>query len=566
MRRAAKRFARADQGNIAMIFAITLVPLLAMVGAAVDYTRASAARSAIQGALDTAALMVSRDAAANPTLSGGAIQALATKYFNALYHNADAAGVTVTATYSPAGGGAQASITMEGSGTVPTDFMKLVGINQVAVGADSKTAWGNTRMRVAMVLDNTGSMAQNQKMPALISAAQDMVDSLSVFSKTSGDVYISVIPFSKDVNLGSSNANANWINWTDWLAEPTILTQNGYPSGWDTTVAGSTCPFTNKSHGFTCMDRPATVSGAKSATSIPSTGTYSGYICPSVDSGNKLSYKNGHYYNGCYTTKTTTVASGSNASCGSTTHCTCSGSGSKKVCTQVLHQWRGDGTVTTAAAAPKYNAAVSAGGWNGCIEDRDQDNDISNVAPSPGDTSTPSTLFYAEQSSNCPPGTVTPMSDQWSTIKNQIGAMTPSGSTNQAIGLAWGWQSLSTTNGPIQAPAKASNYVYKDYIVLLSDGLNTQNRFGGDGSTTDTDIDARQEILCKNVKDPTLNGGDQITVFTIQVNINNKDPTSKVLQDCASGANNFQMITTADQTATAFQNILTQITQLRLAQ
>lgn len=97
-----------------------------------------------------------------------------------------------------------------------------------------------------------------------------------------------------------------------------------------------------------------------------------------------------------------------------------------------------------------------------------------------------------------------------------------SGSTNQAIGLAWGWQSLSTTNGPIQAPAKASNYVYKDYIVLLSDGLNTQNRFGGDGSTTDTDIDARQEILCKNVKDPTLNGGDQITVFTIQVNINNK--------------------------------------------
>ena len=47
MRSAAKRFARADQGNIAMIFAITLVPLLAIVGAAVDYTRASAARSAM---------------------------------------------------------------------------------------------------------------------------------------------------------------------------------------------------------------------------------------------------------------------------------------------------------------------------------------------------------------------------------------------------------------------------------------------------------------------------------------------------------------------------------------
>jgi hypothetical protein len=135
--------------------------------------------------------------------------------------------------------------------------------------------------------------------------------------------------------------------------------------------------------------------------------------------------------------------------------------------------------------------------------------------------------------------------------------MTAAGNTNQSIGMAWGWQSLSTTNGPITAPAKSSNYIYRDYIVLLSDGLNTQNRW----STTESAIDARQEILCQNVKGDSSN---PVTVFTIQVNINNQDPKSQVLQDCASNGD-FQMITSSSQTATAFQNILTEISKLRVS-
>jgi hypothetical protein len=105
---------------------------------------------------------------------------------------------------------------------------------------------------------------------------------------------------------------------------------------------------------------------------------------------------------------------------------------------------------------------------------------------------------------------------------------------------------------------KDSNYVYKDYIVLLSDGLNTQNRW----STSQSGIDARQEILCQNIKADKTN---PVTVFTIQVNINNADPKSQVLQDCATPDGSFQMITSATQTSDAFKNILTQISQLRVA-
>jgi hypothetical protein len=125
------------------------------------------------------------------------------------------------------------------------------------------------------------------------------------------------------------------------------------------------------------------------------------------------------------------------------------------------------------------------------------------------------------------------------------------------VGLAWGWLSLSTANPPIQAPEKNSNYAYKEYIVLLSDGLNTQNRW----STSQSDIDARQRILCQNVKADNIN---PVTIFTIQVNIGNKDAKSKVLEDCATDGN-FQMITVSGQTSQAFENILAQISKLRVA-
>jgi hypothetical protein len=61
VRRAAHRFAAANQGNIAVIFAIALVPIISFIGAAIDYTRANAARSSMQAALDSTALMLSKD-------------------------------------------------------------------------------------------------------------------------------------------------------------------------------------------------------------------------------------------------------------------------------------------------------------------------------------------------------------------------------------------------------------------------------------------------------------------------------------------------------------------------
>ena len=432
------RFAAAEQGNIAVIFAIALVPVLSFIGAAVDYSRAAQARTSMQAALDSAALMLSKDLSAG-TITPSQISAKAQAYFNGLFTGtATLPSVSVAATYT-ASTSMGSTIQLTGTGTYTTSFMKIAGFPTLGIGTTSTSAWGNVRMRVALVLDNTGSMAQDGKMPAMQTAAKNLVDQLSALAKADGDVYISIVPFAKDVNVGASNYNKDWVDFSDWDAA------NG---------------------SWTC-------------------------------------------------------AAGNNWNC---------------------NNW-------------KWTPANHST-WNGCVTDRDQDYDIKNTTPTSGNVGT---LFPAEQYSYCDTGSssylqpIMPLSYAWSSLKSRIDAMKPTGNTNQGIGLAWGWMTLSTGN-PMNAPAKDPNYTYKDAIVLLSDGLNTQNRWYSNASQ----IDARQKKLCDNAK------AENITIYTVQVNTGS-DPTSTVLQYCASSSDKFYLVTSASQTVSVFKDIGTSLSKLRVA-
>ncbi len=50
--RAWLRLMRARRGNVAITFAFTLIPLLALVGAAVDFSRANSVRTSLQLAVE----------------------------------------------------------------------------------------------------------------------------------------------------------------------------------------------------------------------------------------------------------------------------------------------------------------------------------------------------------------------------------------------------------------------------------------------------------------------------------------------------------------------------------
>ncbi|HLQ89877.1 MAG TPA: pilus assembly protein TadG-related protein [Xanthobacteraceae bacterium] len=57
-----RQFGRSKGGNITITFAFASIPLFGMAGAALDYSRANSARTAMQAAVDSAALMLSKDA------------------------------------------------------------------------------------------------------------------------------------------------------------------------------------------------------------------------------------------------------------------------------------------------------------------------------------------------------------------------------------------------------------------------------------------------------------------------------------------------------------------------
>src|ERR1700741_700183 len=217
LRSAARRFIGAREGNIAVIFGLAAIPIISFMGAAIDYTRANAARAAMQAAMDSTALMLSKDLSAG-TINTSQISLKASEYFAALYHSKDAIDAGVPATYTPPSGNTPATIKLQGSGKIQTDFMRLAGFPEMGFGTASTTTWGNVRMRVALVLDVTGSMADDGKMTALQPAAKALIDQLSALAKTNGDIYISIVPFSKDVNMGPSFKDASWIDWTDWDA------------------------------------------------------------------------------------------------------------------------------------------------------------------------------------------------------------------------------------------------------------------------------------------------------------------------------------------------------------
>jgi len=655
IREAAKRFVGANEGNIAVIFTIAAIPIISFVGAAIDYSRANDARSSLQAAIDSTALMLSKDLSSG-TVTAANIQTAAQNYFSGLYTGKNDANRTntiqsVTATYTANNGNLGNTVLLSANGAINTDFVRVLGSSYQTMGfaATSTTAWGNVKMRVALVLDNTGSMADNGKITALrnaVAASGGLIDQLSGLAKNNGDVYISVIPFAKTVNAGASNYGASWIDWTDWLNPPTTQPANGttqatLPNNWHGIGPGMNCPFTNSSGGFTCTTGPTSTSAASK---IPSSGTYKGYICPSVD------YNSHTQYNGCWTSDVAPAGpgvfcTGSSTQCkcpsGAPTTganaCGCTVTGGVTKCSgpRYVHNWTqpaasdtthntnqphlspqtgfnvqrssadiptasnpypNPGWISTSCATPtstnnctapllnNYQAAStnSITTWTGCITDRFQSYDETGDAPNPGLTATlfPANQYYENSTAYCSSSSnptleqVMPMSYNWTTLKTNVNAMQPTGGTDQSVGLAWGWQSLLQT-GPIPAPVEDPNTTYNRVIILLSDGLNTEDRWPdyGDGSTQNTNasgvgyIDVRQAQQCANIKAATdASGRPMFTIYTIQVNTSSPaDPTSTVLQNCASDQSKFFMLTNSNQIATTFTTIGTALSQLRVA-
>jgi hypothetical protein len=216
-----------------------------------------------------------------------------------------------------------------------------------------------------------------------------------------------------------------------------------------------------------------------------------------------------------------------------------------------LYNWSGS-SFTTSGTCTNHST------WNGCVTDRGLStqphslNYDTNV--SPPTAAVTASLFPADQDPDCPTQ-VKPLSYDWTAMKTLVAAMDPGGLTNQAIGLVHGWMSL-VGGGPYPTPpAEDPNYKYSKVIILMSDGLNTRNRW----YTNQNQIDGRQKMTCDNVK------AAGITLYTVHVNTGG-DPLSTLLQQCASSPDKFFHLTTASQMVATFEKIGVALSNLRISQ
>ena len=467
-----RRFFAACGGNVAMIYVVALVPLTLATGGGLDYARSMVVKSAMNEALDSAALAV----AESKNLTTAQMQTLAQQYFTANYHQSSDYGTPAAVTVTKSG----QTITVATSCAVPTTVLQAVGMSSWTVSASSTVTYGQTKLWVALVLDNTGSMndADNTgltKMASLKTAAHSLLTMLESAGSNPGDVEVAIVPFAKDVNVGTASVNAAWLDWTSWEA------------------ANGSC----------------NISGATTASTCKVNGTWT--------------------YNWW---------TGSSS-------CNIPGYTSQSACQKAVGTW------TPAAHST----------WTGCVMDRgntsgpDTSNnyDVMNTAP---DTSHSTGLFPAEQYDACSQSLVA-LSYDWTSLSSKIDAMTANGATNQTIGLVWGWHALSQ-GSPLSPPALPDNT--QRIIIILSDGLNTQDRWYGNGSAQSSQVDARMAKVCANAK------ADGITIYAVYVDINGSQGNSSVLQACATDSSKYYDLTSSSQIQQAFTDIGQQITNLRVSQ
>jgi Flp pilus assembly protein TadG len=142
------------KGGVAPLVALAAVPLIAGVGAAVDYGRASAARAAMQSALDATALMLSKQAQQSST---DQVTQNATTYFNANFTRPEVQNVQVTAAASyPTGG---IAVRMTATGSVKSLFVSLMGFPTINVSVNSGAFASADGLGCVLSLNTTASGA-----------------------------------------------------------------------------------------------------------------------------------------------------------------------------------------------------------------------------------------------------------------------------------------------------------------------------------------------------------------------------------------------------------------------
>jgi Flp pilus assembly protein TadG len=591
-----QRLLRDERGNVSIIFGLSLVPVIALVGAGIDLSRLNDTKSKLQTAVDATALALTKGL--KPTSTAG--DSLNTRASVKLA--AYMPGKTVTLTQNPTLTNNNGQLCLSASTSVDATLTGIFNRNASTVNASSCAVIASGGpFEIALVMDNTGSMGTATtegptKLAAAKTAAKALVAQLNVTGQTPTASF-SVVPFSTSVNVGTEYAAMPWmdtsgqssLHWQNYTRPATatglptsrfdLFTQTG------TTWAGC---IEERADPYLITDTAAS-SGTPDTLFVP-------YLWP--DEGDLSSSDLGDLPGA-------SIGSGRNTYTYSSTTYTNTDTGQNNY----LYDFGG---ICTSSATDKYyvadlaNAISLGSGATKLCKYKASSGVLSGIS---------SSVSSQGPNHNCIANKLLPLTQNATNINAKIDSMSAGGDTNLLPGFMWGWRTISP-NGPFAdtttlATAPTGTITPKSYtepkntkiIILMTDGDNNwtsqssynfkseynslgyyvNNRLsayggtaypvptGGDysgnynGNTTSSNwhpqMDAALLAACTNAK----NAG--VVIFTVGFSISVAEISNeglKTLQQCASSADKAFVSTGATEITNAFKQIGVGLSNLRI--
>ena len=223
-----KRFGTCQKGTVAILYALSIVPILVAAGSAVDYARYFANTTELQAALDSAALAA---ATSNGSTNDERVAA-AEAFFSANLGHSDLSGADITRNFTIKDNTVTATADM----AMPTSLMRLAGVDSMNLSLSSEIAVpGDKKAEIALVLDYSGSMNDSivggVKYIAMKNAAKQLITDLETANP--GNVKFGLVPFSHHVYVTLPKAyvlgqtgSGNWTGCTQDRKYPSNLTDD----------------------------------------------------------------------------------------------------------------------------------------------------------------------------------------------------------------------------------------------------------------------------------------------------------------------------------------------------
>lgn len=290
------------RGNTLIIVAFSLIPLLGMIGSAVDMSRGYMAQTRLQQACDAGALAGRRIMQGD--VFNASVQAEATKFFNFNFPQK----TFQTNAFTPQVDRPElGTVRVRATTTIPTTIMRLFGFQTLPLGVECTASQDIVNTDILLVLDVTGSMAwkpngdpcgqgcnaaTQTRLAGLKSAVMALYDELKPMQDQLAAAGLrlryGVLPYSQTVNVGK----LLWAKDQSYVRNPAEYRQKGECNNWQYyndrwRCGGYAYPLTSVTHSSTwlqdwastasgkedrgCIEERATTPFAANATTIPTT-------------------------------------------------------------------------------------------------------------------------------------------------------------------------------------------------------------------------------------------------------------------------------------------------------